>query len=108
MTDRSIVEPVAIGVVLHICPHISLIVGYVYGGWTPVMRREMSPVPGGMPGRIRRPQQTGEYQRPGMIDRLDDEIRPIYVGRAYDLHAGVPVNRDFSHKSGDVLIDILR
>ena len=43
-----------------------------------------------------------------MIDRLYDKIGPVYVGRTYDLHAGVSVNRDFSHKGGDVLIDILR
>ena len=106
MAGRNIIEVVAVAVIADVCPDVSLVMTQIKRSGMSVMGREMIPVPGRVPGYIRRSQQTGENQRPGIKDRLNDIVGPVYVRRTYNLYAGIAVSGDFSNERGDILIDV--
>lgn len=108
MTGRSISEFVAIAVIAHICIHISVIVTDIYRYRMPVVRREMSPIPGGMPGSITRPDKVRIYGRNSDKYGLNDIIGAIDIGSTYNLDTGIGVDCGYlRNEGGYVLIHIV-
>lgn len=108
MTGRRIPEFVAITVVTHISVHVCVIMADIYRSGAPVMGREITPMPRGVPGHISRAYQVGIYRGHGNIHRLDDIFGPINIWGTYNLDTCVGVNRrDLRNESGDILIHVV-
>lgn len=107
VAGRGIVEGVAVLVMTHIADDICLVMIDIYGLGVFVAGREISPVPGRVPGAVMRHQKVCIYLRPCNEYGLDDERRTVNVRRAdnLDVAGGTDVGHLGDH-SRHVLIHV--
>lgn len=97
---------VAIVMVTHKRMDIRVIMTHEHRRGVAVVRREVPPVPRGMPGNVIVPADMSEDMRPCNENGADNIIRTINEWITYDFDVIVCVRRYFCNNGGDILIDI--
>lgn len=101
-----IADLVAEVMVVHKRMNIRVIMAHEHRCRVAVIRREVPPVPRGMPGNVIVPADMSEDMRCGNEYGTDNIIRSINEGITNDFDVIVRVRRYLCNNGGDILIDI--
>lgn len=107
MAGACVIEMMAIAVIGHEGIDVRVVVAEKYGSGMPIVGREVIPVPGGTPDGISDAHQVRVDKGPGVVDRLDDVVGAVEVGRTDDLDTCGLDAGELGYEGGDILIDVV-